>query len=236
MHHYGCRYAETCHYALSSFEEDQQQHKDSLRQLKTLSRSQEDPATRELSTRAQNTTPLKPVSATPMFYFPPYAKQHSISPFYMPDEHPQKHFMSGYTGFVPKAQKYLGQGYPIITRRALQDFAGEEKQLRATQNAPVSVSRPEVRARAQATVYSQDSGLMPHYTGHIPGLLVSSQHHAVGHSLDPIVGVPLSCLHVSCVMEVLFLAVLFLFPGEKFKYGTTFGYSTARVGVPQVQA
>ena len=170
MHHYGCRYAETCHYAVSSFEEDQARHKSSLRELRTLSRSQEDPATRERSTRAQNTTPLKPVSATPIFYLPPYAKQHSISPFYMPDDHPQKHFMSGYTGFVPKAQKYLGESYPIITRRALQDLAGEEKRMRETTDAPVSVFRPEVKAKALATVYPRDSGLMPHYTGHIPGI------------------------------------------------------------------
>ena len=172
MHHYGCRYAETCHYAVSSFEEDQARHKSSLRELRTLSRSQEDPATRERSTRAQNTTPLKPVSATPIFYLPPYAKQHSISPFYMPDDHPQKHFMSGYTGFVPKAQKYLGQSYPIITRRALQDLAGEEKRMRETTDAPVSVFRPEVKAKALATVYPRDSGLMPHYTGHIPGIYI----------------------------------------------------------------
>ena len=169
MHHYGCRYAETCHYALSSFEGDQQKHNTSTRELRTLSKLQEDPSARKESTHAQNTTPLKPISATPIFYLPPYAKQHSISPFYMPDDHPQKHFMSGYTGFVPKARKYLGQSYPIITRHALQDFAGEEKRMRATWGAPVSVLRPEEKTKSLATVYPQNSGLMPHYTGHIPG-------------------------------------------------------------------
>ena len=214
MHHYGCRYAETCHYAVSSFEADQQQHKVSMRGLRTLARLQEDPASRRESTHAQNTTPLKPISDTAIFYLPPYAKQHSISPFYMPDDHPQKHFMSGYTGFVPKARKYLGQSYPIITRNALQEFAGEEKRLRATWNAPVSVFRPEVKTKSLATVYPQNSGLMPHYTGHIPGLRDSA-------------------IFLKCHPQ---LTSSHSVSGEKFKYGTTFGSSTARVRVPQVQA
>lgn len=175
MHHYGCRYAETCHYALSSFEEDQQKHKDSMSDLRAMSTLQQDPKARSKSTQAQNTTPLKPVSDTPIFYLPPYAKQHSISPFYMPDDHPQKYFMSGYTGFVPKARKYLGQSYPIITRNALQDFAGEERRMRASWGAPVRVFRPEVKTKSPATVYRPNCGLMPRYTGHIPGKPHSAQ-------------------------------------------------------------
>ena len=123
--------------------------------------------------------------------------------------------MSGYTGFVPKAQKYLGQSYRTITRRALQDFAGEEKRMREMKNAPVSVARPEIRGKALATVYPRDSGLMPHYTGHIPG------QYCYIIPLDSVVVLKIDGVFGS---------------GEKFKYGTTFGYSTARVGVPQVQA
>lgn len=212
MHHYGCRYAETCHYAISSFEADQQKHKFSMTELQNLSKLQEDPSARQESTNAQNTTPLKPVSATPIFYLPPYAKQHSISPFYMPDGHPEKYFMSGYTGFVPRARNYLGQSYPIITTHALQDFAGEEKRMRATWGAPVRVFRPEVKSKSLATIYRQNSGLMPHYTGHIPGT-----HTLYG------------------VFEQRLITFLSL-SGEKFKYGTTFGSSTVRAGVPQVQA
>ena len=156
---------------MSSFEEDQHKHQGEMTELRTLSKLQEDPAALG-STRAQNVTPLKPVSATPIFYLPPYAKQHSISPFYMPDDHPQKHFMSGYTGFVPKARKHLGQSYPIITTRALQDFAGEEKRMRATWGAPVRVFRPEMKTKSLATIYPKNSGLMPHYTGHIPGIYI----------------------------------------------------------------
>lgn len=78
--------------------------------------------------------------------------------------------MSGYTGFVPKAQKFMGQSYPIITRRALQDLAAEEKRMRENHDAPVNVTtREEVKGKALARVYPRDSGLMPHYTGHIPG-------------------------------------------------------------------
>ena len=186
-----------------------------MRELRSLSTLQQDSKARSESTRAQNTTPLKPVSDTPIFYLPPYAKQHSISPFYMPDDHPQKHFMSGYTGFVPKARKYLGQSYPTITRSALQDFAGEEKKMRATWGAPVRVFRPEEKTKSLATVYRPNCGLMPHYTGHIPGKGT--------HSLP------------TAAYVVLYIQICFSSSGEKFKYGTTFGSSTAQARARQVQ-
>lgn len=218
LHHFGCRYAETCHYAISSFEDNQRKHKTKMEELRTLSRRQEDPSSRMESTLAQNTTPLKALSTTPMFYLPSYAKQHSISPFYMPDDHPQKYYVSGYTGFVPKARNYLGQSYPIITRHALQDFAGEEKRMRATWGAPVRVFRPEQKIKSLATIYPKDSGLMPHYTGHIPGKLGRARE-----------------VHVGLVLTLI-IACSLCSSGEKFKYGTTFGSSTANAAVPEVQS
>lgn len=69
----------------------------------------------------QNNTPLYPVNSKAKPYLSSFAKQHTtMSPYNMPDDHPHKYYMSGYTGFVPKARKYLGQGYPVITRSALQ--------------------------------------------------------------------------------------------------------------------
>lgn len=137
--------------------------------MRTLAKLQSDASARPRSTLAQNTLPLQPIAPKPKPYLPAYAKQHSISPYYMPDDHPQKYYMSGYTGFVPKARKYLGQSYPIITRHALQEHCAEEKRLAATWNAPVKVFRPQELTKSSIVIYPNDTGLVPHYTGHIPG-------------------------------------------------------------------
>ena len=169
LHHFGCRYAEICHYAISSFESDQQGNKEKYKELQTLRGYQSDPGSRESFTLAQNTTPLRPINPKARPYLPAYAKQHSISPFYMPDDHPQKYHMSGYTGFVPKARKYLGQSYPTITRYALQEQAAEEKRLAKTSDEPIKVFRPVEKVKTSVGIYPKDTGLVPHFTGHIPG-------------------------------------------------------------------
>ena len=172
LHHFGCRYAEICHYAISSFESDQQKNDNKNKELQALRGYQSDPGSRESFTLAQNSTPLRPINSKAKPYLPAYAKQHSISPFYMPDDHPQKYHMSGYTGFVPKARKYLGQSYPTITRYALQEQAGEGKRLDRTANEPVKVFRPVEKVRTTVGIYPKDTGLVPHFTGHIPGTCI----------------------------------------------------------------
>lgn len=114
-------------------------------------------------------TPLKPIASRPKPYLPAYSKQHSISPFFMPNGHPEKYFMSGYTGFIPKAQKYIGQSYPIITCNALQEHFRECERLEASLQEPVVLQRPRQTAPPTSILYSKGCGLMPHYTGHIPG-------------------------------------------------------------------
>ena len=165
LHHFGCRYAETCHYAISGFEQDQHKHQALVEEMRSVRTHKGSPG----SSLAQNTTPLVPINIKAKPYLPGYAKQHSISPYYMPDDHPQKYYMSGYTGFVPKARKYLGQSYPIITRSALQEHAAEEKRLSKSWNQPIRVFRSEQKETTSTGIYPKDTGLVPHYTGHIPG-------------------------------------------------------------------
>ena len=114
-------------------------------------------------------TPLKPISPHPKPYLPAYTKQHSVSPFHLPNGHPDKHFMSGYTGFVPKAQKYIGRSYPIITATALQDHFNECERQEALMSAPVVLNRPPATPHKTNILYSSGSGFIPNYTGHIPG-------------------------------------------------------------------
>ncbi|KAI8906507.1 hypothetical protein DFJ77DRAFT_190856 [Powellomyces hirtus] len=45
-----------------------------------------------------------------------------MSPYHLPQGHPQKTFVGGYTGFVPRLQNHFGETYPDNVRRALDEF------------------------------------------------------------------------------------------------------------------
>ncbi|XP_015985840.2 protein FAM166B isoform X2 [Rousettus aegyptiacus] len=44
------------------------------------------------------------------------------SPYSMDDRDPQKFFMSGFTGYVPRARFLFGSSFPVLTNQALQEF------------------------------------------------------------------------------------------------------------------
>eukprot|EP00116_Pleurobrachia_bachei_P008448 sb/3468710/ len=92
--------------------------------------------------------------------------------------------ISGYTGFLPMSRNKISMGYPKMTEQAISDYREQERRQAAMKLAPKQpnehvVARPIMVRRE---VYPKASGMVPHYTGHIPG--------------------------------------------EKFRYGNTFGMST----------
>lgn len=169
LNHFGLRYAEICHNAIGSFEKGQKKYQDYTNDISSLSRLQGDPDARPYVTLAQNTTPMPPISDKAKPYLPAYAKQHSISPFYMPDGHPQQYYMAGYTGFIPKARKHFGQSYPTTTTLALREHKAEATRLNHSLNEPVNLSRVTEKVLPTSKIYPKTTGLVPHYTGHIPG-------------------------------------------------------------------
>ena len=163
MHYFGSRYAESCHYAISAFKDDQNHYEAKAKNMrKGIVAVRGSPKSQ--------TTPLTPVAKHPKPYLPAYIRKNSISPHHVPSGDPQKHFMSGYTGFVPKAQKYLGQGFPIISHQALSEHAGECKRLSQLANTPVVLEQPMAAAPPSRLLYAKGQGLIPNYTGHIPGM------------------------------------------------------------------
>lgn len=175
--HFGCRYAEACHYAITSFEDEYHKHEAKMSGIKGTSRT-------PLTSPQSLDTPLKPIAARPKPYLPAYTKQHSISPYYMPNGHPDKYFMSGYTGFIPKAQKYLGQSYPIVTGNALQDHFRECEKREASLQAPVVLDQPLLTPCPTSILYSSGSGFIPNYTGHIPGNKQTNHSLMISYSLS----------------------------------------------------
>lgn len=160
LHFFGSRYANTSRCAIEDFHTERYRHK--------LLRDEIGTARFVTSDRGLK-TPLAPVSAYPEPYPPMYKKTHSVSPFSLPICHPQKYFMSGYTGFVPKARKYLGEGYPIITRTALTEDAYESARLQKAKHTPVALNKQPQPLSSLPLLYMYGKGLMPHYTGHVPG-------------------------------------------------------------------
>ncbi len=84
---------------------------------------------------------------------------------------------AGYAGFVPRSRGLLGHGFPIITHAALGEFTDEQRAFRARQREPATLRREPAPAASGAeappggvgVLYPKCSGIVPHYTGHVPG-------------------------------------------------------------------
>ncbi|KAK3087733.1 hypothetical protein FSP39_009858 [Pinctada imbricata] len=156
QHFFGKRYAMNCQSAIADFESDQQDGKGKAEEIKTLSTGPASvslkPVPRELRMPVLNT----PVSLPK-------------SPYYLPRDDPKKNFMSGYTGFVPRSRGQLGRGYPIITNLALNEFTDDIRSHSRVLNEGVCLKRPKRLSVDTMAIYPIQSGLVPHYTGHIPG-------------------------------------------------------------------
>lgn len=87
----------------------------------------------------------------------------------------------GFTGYVPKARFLIGTGYPIITNKALIQFG---KEMKADQSS-FRLLEETTGLPMISTIYPSKKGLLPAYTGHIPGickkirLLLHSRNDAV---------------------------------------------------------
>lgn len=89
--------------------------------------------------------------------------------------------LPGYTGFVPRSRVLIGHGYPNITHQALNDFSDAMTIAQRAKVEPIKIHRVEVKALDTTNIYPIESGLVPHYTGHIPGQK-SRYGETFGHS------------------------------------------------------
>ncbi|KAM6169700.1 ciliary microtubule inner protein 2B [Rhynchocyon petersi] len=84
-----------------------------------------------------------------------------VSPYSMDDRDPRKFFMSGFTGYVPRARFLFGSSFPVLTNQALQEFGQKYSKGRGQKDPaplpPISRTHP------------QNLCLLPNYGGHVPG-------------------------------------------------------------------
>nr|XP_026270447.1 protein FAM166B isoform X1 [Urocitellus parryii] len=99
-------------------------------------------------------------------------EKQQASPYSMDDTDPQKFFMSGFTGYVPRARFLFGSSFPVLTNQALQEFGQKNSMGRAQKDSKTLPPLPRT--------YLQNLGLLPHYGGYVPGYKFQFGH-TFGH-------------------------------------------------------
>ncbi|XP_061658020.1 ciliary microtubule inner protein 2B [Syngnathoides biaculeatus] len=148
-----CSFSKTCQRAFSDFYQET---------YTNIQRASISPSLAVNSTQRQSgvhwpKAPLTPVSDKmvsnkSLTNFTPIAK-----PYLLADGHPCKYYMSGFTGHVPESRFLIGKGYPIATNEALVQFG---RQQGGGNCAPLPI---------HAIYPSRHKGVVPSFTGHIPG-------------------------------------------------------------------
>jgi len=114
---------------------------------------------------------LQPIQSEAANYISINQAQHSVSPYFMAVDNKDKSFISGYTGFIPKARCHFAKGYPENTKNALIDFTNECQRIKNLAGREVQLVRPHQpveRNKHSKSLYDK-GGLLPHYTGYLPG-------------------------------------------------------------------
>nr|XP_020144995.1 protein FAM166B isoform X3 [Microcebus murinus] len=95
-----------------------------------------------------------------------------VFPYSMDDGNPQKFFMSGFTGYVPRARFLFGSSFPVLTNQALREFGHKDSQGGAQKDPKHLPPLPRI--------YPQKLGLLPNYGGYVPGYKFQFGH-TFGH-------------------------------------------------------
>ena len=157
QHQFGSRYAEICHKAFTTFEKEQIKHQSKMAELRE-------------ATLGKSVIHLTPISSKAKPYFSTTENsQYSMASHVTLDGRPQRYFVSGYTGFVPRVRKYLGQGYPIISSLAFREHIEDGKRRLRTRSEPIILDQPKEKVSVLVGIYPKETGLIPRYSGHIPG-------------------------------------------------------------------
>ena len=91
------------------------------------------------------------------------------------------HFTLGFGGHVPYYKDLGGHGYPIATNRALKEFSRERERILSSAKKDVNAKsivspRPPQKTLpfsthpARSQIFLVDSGIIPKYSGYVPGM------------------------------------------------------------------
>ncbi|XP_074474086.1 ciliary microtubule inner protein 2B [Sebastes fasciatus] len=160
QNYFACSYSETCRKALREFYQDGR--------TKVQRRSTDLPAVVNYTNQQfdRPRPPLTAISNKVITYRPLKSFTPTGTPYFMDDDNPHKFFISGFTGHVPKSRFLIGKGFPITTNQALIQFG---KQQRTDPTSRGSPGREHSTITPMPTIYPSNRGVVPSFTGHIPG-------------------------------------------------------------------
>lgn len=173
QHYFAKRYADVCRSAISHHEIEQHKRVDKQMQLKSIFAMQNgelQPLTssEKAALRQREITPLQPVPSPPPRKFRSTNEfKPNISPYSLDNNSDMKWFKTGFTGFVPRTRDLIALDYKRQCNAGLKRFSDHQKQTRNREAAPVVTDSPKLSF--QNTIYPVDKGMLPKYTGYIPG-------------------------------------------------------------------
>ncbi|KAI3385726.1 hypothetical protein SNEBB_011227 [Seison nebaliae] len=118
--------------------------------------------------------PLEPIQVDAAPYLPKHIPNFSQSPYDMPDC-PEKYMRSKYMGFVPIERNLFGNGHQVATHDALVEFDKRRSFHKKFVKSTLSENNLLIKANEKHdgklnTIYRKENGLVPNYTGHVPGI------------------------------------------------------------------
>jgi len=109
----------------------------------------------------------------------PYVSRHgdgrpsTVSPYFMPTGCRDKNFITGYTGYIPQSRFKYSKVYRDQTKESLNDFTTTMQEQNAEREKPLHLqnilTRKPTTAPASTDIYRPQQGLVPRYTGYLPG-------------------------------------------------------------------
>jgi len=176
---FGGVYPSVCQRALERFNRDQRRYKEYYRELDNLLDQQYVNTKRPGQIAGQDCgipptemVPLTAIRNENQMVFPRYEPDPACfqSPYFMDNSNPDKTFKSGYTGFIPCKQHHIARTYPANTNDCLQQFTAAQQQRADNQWQSVNLSKATGKSHGGHIIY-RDSGIIPNYSGHVPGEL-----------------------------------------------------------------
>ncbi|XP_070175654.1 ciliary microtubule inner protein 2B-like [Littorina saxatilis] len=169
QHFFGNRYANVCRNSVSDFEFDQRKSQAKNKEMQLIYAAQSgrtqgvDPNTLP-PIHSKHVTPLNAVAEEAAPFTSHSEPPPAVPPYYLDNDNDHK---KCYTGFVLRSRGQLGLGYPIIKHQALNEFTDDITHHSHVAKQPVTCSMPPAPPKDGKKIYPSESGLVPHYTGHI---------------------------------------------------------------------
>lgn len=182
-------FTENCLDAIAQFEREQLKVASKKREMDLINALQTGKTTAKTEQEhnlvtVKYRTPFAVVATNPAPYYLSHSYKVMTSPYLMKNEDPDKYFMSGYKGHVPHSRFLLGSGYPTITNCALIEFNQMHNKSKATLTPTINCAKENGTFPRIVQLYPSNLGMLPQYSGHIPGYKYQFGHTFGHHTQD----------------------------------------------------